>query len=114
MPNKTHRALPRYKISDFFRSLLEQNELPTIEEAIGRGDEIREELQKNGWGRHHPAVAGLNRSAVTCPTINPVPRRTSSPLSLKSSVFTGLRGLVPKYDRIFAYGEPQQPSYFIR
>src|ERR1700719_1281590 len=22
MPNKTHRALPRYKISDFFRSLL--------------------------------------------------------------------------------------------
>jgi hypothetical protein len=23
MPNKTHRALPRYKISDFFRSLLE-------------------------------------------------------------------------------------------
>jgi hypothetical protein len=23
MPNKTHRALPRYKISDFFRSLIE-------------------------------------------------------------------------------------------
>jgi hypothetical protein len=43
--------------------VLEQNEFPTIEEAIGRGDEIREELQKNGWGRHHPAVAGLNRSS---------------------------------------------------
>ena len=27
MPNKTHRALPRYKISDFFRSLLEFNRL---------------------------------------------------------------------------------------
>jgi len=43
--------------------VLEQNEFPTIEEAIGRGDDIREELQKNGWGRHHPAVAGLNRSS---------------------------------------------------
>jgi hypothetical protein len=43
--------------------ILEQNEFPTIEEAIGRGDEIREELQQNGWGRHHPAVAGLNRSS---------------------------------------------------
>lgn len=43
--------------------VLEQNEFQTIEEAIGRGDEIREELQKNGWGRHHPAVAGLNRSS---------------------------------------------------
>lgn len=43
--------------------VLEQNEFQTIEEAIGRGDEIREELQKNGWGRHHPVVAGLNRSS---------------------------------------------------
>jgi hypothetical protein len=43
--------------------VLEQNEFPTIEEAIGRGDEIREKLQKNGWGWHHPAVAGLNRSS---------------------------------------------------
>jgi hypothetical protein len=43
--------------------VIEQNEFPTIEEAIGRGDEIREELQKNGWRRHHPAVAGLNRSS---------------------------------------------------
>jgi len=31
--------------------VLEQNEFPTIEEAIGRGDEIREKLQKNGWER---------------------------------------------------------------
>ena len=44
-------------------SVLEQNEFPTIEEAIGRGDQIREELQKNGWETHHPAVAGLNRSS---------------------------------------------------
>jgi hypothetical protein len=43
--------------------VLEQTEFPTIEKAIVRGDEIREELQKNGWGRHHPAVAGLNRSS---------------------------------------------------
>ena len=44
-------------------SVLEQKEFPTIEEAIGRGDDIREELQKNGWERHHPAVAGLNSSS---------------------------------------------------
>jgi hypothetical protein len=43
--------------------VLEQNEFPTIEEAIGRGDNIREELQTNGWRLHHPAVAGLNRSS---------------------------------------------------
>jgi hypothetical protein len=43
--------------------VLEQNEFPTLEAAIGRGDKIREELQKDGWQSHHPAVAGLNRSA---------------------------------------------------
>jgi hypothetical protein len=44
-------------------SVLEQNEFPIIEEVIGRGDEIREKLQKNGWEMHHPAVARLNRSS---------------------------------------------------
>jgi hypothetical protein len=43
--------------------VLEQNEFPTLEAAIGRGIDIREELQKNGWRPHHPAVAGLNRSS---------------------------------------------------
>jgi hypothetical protein len=43
--------------------VLEQNEFPTLEAAIGRGIKIREELQKNGWRPHHPAVARLNRSA---------------------------------------------------
>jgi hypothetical protein len=43
--------------------VLEQNEFPTLEAAIGRGIEIREELQKNGWQPYHPAVSGLNRSA---------------------------------------------------
>jgi hypothetical protein len=43
--------------------VLEQNEFPTLEAAIGRGDKIREELQKNGWRPYHPAIAGLNRSA---------------------------------------------------
>ena len=43
--------------------VLEQNEFPTLEAAIGRGDKIREELQKNRWRPHHPAVAGLNRSS---------------------------------------------------
>jgi hypothetical protein len=43
--------------------VLEQNEFPTLEAAIGRGDTIREELQKNGWRPYHPAVAGLNRSS---------------------------------------------------
>jgi hypothetical protein len=43
--------------------VLEQNEFPTLEAAIGRGIEIREELQKNGWRPYHPAVSGLNRSA---------------------------------------------------
>jgi hypothetical protein len=44
-------------------SVLEQNEFPTLEAAIGRGDKIREELQKNEWRPYHPAVAGLNRSS---------------------------------------------------
>jgi len=43
--------------------VLEQTEFPTLEAAIGRGDKIREELQKNGWQSHHPAVAGLNSSS---------------------------------------------------
>ena len=43
--------------------VLEQTEFATLEAAIGRGDKIREELQKNGWRPHHPAVAGLNRSS---------------------------------------------------
>jgi hypothetical protein len=43
--------------------VLEQNEFPTIEEAIARSQEIQDELQRNGWGPHHPAVAGLNRSS---------------------------------------------------
>jgi hypothetical protein len=43
--------------------VLEQNEFPTLEAAIGREIDIREELQKNGWRPHHPAVAGLNRSS---------------------------------------------------
>ena len=43
--------------------VLEQTEFPTLEAAIGRGDKIREELQKNGWRPYHPAVAGLNRSS---------------------------------------------------
>src|ERR1700730_5916051 len=43
--------------------VLEQNEFPTLEAAIGRGDKIREELQQNGWRPCHPAIAGLNRSA---------------------------------------------------
>jgi len=43
--------------------VLEQNEFPTLDAAIGRGDKIREELQNNGWQSHHPAVAGLNRSS---------------------------------------------------
>jgi hypothetical protein len=43
--------------------VLEQNEFLTLEAAIGRGIEIREELQQNGWRPHHPAVAGLNRSS---------------------------------------------------
>jgi hypothetical protein len=43
--------------------VLEQNEFPTLEAAIGRGIEIREELHKNGWRPYHPAVSGLNRSA---------------------------------------------------
>jgi hypothetical protein len=43
--------------------VLEQNEFPTLEAAIGRGIEIREGLQKNGWRPYHPAVSGLNRSA---------------------------------------------------
>jgi hypothetical protein len=43
--------------------VLEQNEFPTLETAIGRGDKIREELQMNGWRSYHPAIAGLNRSA---------------------------------------------------
>ena len=44
-------------------SVLEQNEFLTLEAAIGRGIEIREELQKNAWRPYHPAVAGLNRSS---------------------------------------------------
>jgi hypothetical protein len=43
--------------------VLEQNEFPTLEAAIGRGDKIREELLTNGWRPYHPAVAGLNRSS---------------------------------------------------
>jgi hypothetical protein len=43
--------------------VLEQNEFPTLDAAIERGDKIREELQENGWRPHHPAVAGLNRSS---------------------------------------------------
>jgi hypothetical protein len=43
--------------------VLEQNEFPTLGAAIGRGDKIREELQKDGWRPYHPAVAGLNQSA---------------------------------------------------
>jgi len=43
--------------------VLEQNEFPTLDAAIGRGDKIREELQKNAWRPYHPAVAGLNRSS---------------------------------------------------
>jgi hypothetical protein len=43
--------------------VLEQTEFPTLQAAIGRGDKIREELQKNGWRPYHPAVAGLNRSS---------------------------------------------------
>jgi hypothetical protein len=43
--------------------VLEQTEFATLEAAIGRGDDIREELQTNGWRLHHPAVAGLNRSS---------------------------------------------------
>ena len=43
--------------------VLEQNEFPTLEAAIGRGIKIREDLQKNGWRPYHPAVAGLNRSS---------------------------------------------------
>jgi hypothetical protein len=43
--------------------VLEQNEFPTLDAAIGRSDKIREELQKNGWRPYHPAVAGLNRSS---------------------------------------------------
>jgi hypothetical protein len=43
--------------------VLEQNEFPALDAAIERGDKIREELQKNGWQSHHPAVAGLNRSS---------------------------------------------------
>jgi hypothetical protein len=43
--------------------VLEQNEFPTLDAAIERGDKIREELQKDGWRSHHPAVAGLNRSS---------------------------------------------------
>jgi len=43
--------------------VLEQNEFSTLEAAIGRGIEIREELQKNRWRPYHPAVAGLNRSS---------------------------------------------------
>jgi hypothetical protein len=41
--------------------VLEQNEFPTLEAAIERGDKIREELQRNGWQPYHPANAGLNR-----------------------------------------------------
>jgi hypothetical protein len=33
--------------------VLEQNEFPALEAAIGRGDEIREELQRNGWRPYH-------------------------------------------------------------
>jgi hypothetical protein len=43
--------------------VLEQNEFPTLEAGIARGDKIREELQKNGWQPYHSAVAGLNRSS---------------------------------------------------
>ena len=43
--------------------VLEQNEFPTLAAAIGRGIEIREELEENGWRPYHPAVAGLNRSS---------------------------------------------------
>ena len=43
--------------------VLEQNEFPTLEAAIGRGIKMREELQQNGWRPYHPAVAGLNRSS---------------------------------------------------
>ena len=43
--------------------VLEQNEFPTLDAAIGRGDKIREELQKDRWQSHHPAVSGLNRSS---------------------------------------------------
>jgi hypothetical protein len=43
--------------------VLEQTEFPTLQAAIGRGDKIREELQKNGWRPYHPAIAGLNRSS---------------------------------------------------
>jgi hypothetical protein len=43
--------------------VLEQNEFPTLEAAIGRGITIREELQKSAWRPYHPAVAGLNRSS---------------------------------------------------
>jgi hypothetical protein len=43
--------------------VLEQTEFATLGAAIERGDKIREELQKNWWRPHHPAVAGLNRSS---------------------------------------------------
>jgi len=43
--------------------VLKQNEFPTLEAAMGRGDKIRGELQENGWRPYHPAVAGLNRSS---------------------------------------------------
>jgi len=43
--------------------ILEHNEFPSLEAAIARGQEIQDELQRNGWRPHHPAVAGLNRSS---------------------------------------------------
>jgi hypothetical protein len=41
--------------------VLEQNEFRTLEMAIGRGDKIREELQRNGWQPYQPALSSLQR-----------------------------------------------------
>jgi hypothetical protein len=44
-------------------AVLEQNEFPSLEAAVERGQKIRDELLGKGWRPYHPAFGGLNRSS---------------------------------------------------
>jgi hypothetical protein len=58
MPNKTHRAPPRYKIPDFFSSLLEVR----MKAVKLKYDSAEQMLQAvNDWIEEHPAPEWLNR-----------------------------------------------------
>jgi hypothetical protein len=51
--------MPETKVKRWFWNKMNSR----LAAAIARGDQIREDLQKNGWRPYHPAAAGLNRSS---------------------------------------------------